>query len=178
MAAFPPPTSPGGRPSHAHVTLMRADSLLDKLSQQDMLFVETVLDQKVDIVPPDARNRAARMYAVLDRDQNGQLNDFDFSSTDPETHMKLQSIWAHLLETFDFDHNCCVDQKEFLGFFVVTALVKGQTFPIDNPTLLGSLCQWLEQFNENLFAVIGEYESALFRGTLPELTSTTDMETS
>ena len=72
MAAFPPPTSPGGRPSHAHVTLMRADSLLDKLSQQDMLFVETVLDQKVDIVPPDARNRAARMYAVLDRDQNGK----------------------------------------------------------------------------------------------------------
>ena len=98
------------------------------------------------------------------------------------TAIRIVHIFNNLFNliprTFDFDHNRCVDQKEFLGFFVVTALVKGQTFPIDNPTLLGSLCQWLQQFHENLFVVIGEYESALFRGSLPDLTSDTDMETS
>jgi hypothetical protein len=105
-----------------------------QLSPIQKELVDKVIDGELGFLPTNCEERAVvgQIFTSLDKTQDGKLEANDFTNPIPKVHETLQQVWHILKDNFDFNGDGIIEGREFLGYFVLTALFRAEAPGIPN----------------------------------------------
>lgn len=142
--------------------ISRAREINAKISSQDKILLDGILDGNLAMLPVEDRQNVARIFKTLDVSRSGSLEARDFHHDIPAAREALQVIWDVIRENFDFDGNDRIDPQEFLGYFVIHALFMVNTGNFPEGNLGTVLVEWQRRFLEIFRARVVEFERLVF----------------
>lgn len=103
--------------------LSKAEQTADAMDAESKDAVKKLLENKVNSILDRDRKRVSDLFFRLDLDKSGVLTSQDFEHPIPAVQAKLQQIWGHISNEFDFNSDGIVQPDEFLAFFVLRTLM-------------------------------------------------------
>ena len=146
----------------------KAEQTADAMDAESKDAVKKLMENRVECILDRDRKRVSDLFFRLDLDKSGVLTSQDFEHPIPAVQAKLQQIWGHISNEFDFNSDGIVTLEEFLAFFVIRTL-QSPCPPFDQnlanagrlKNMGNILLEWERAFQQQFAAHIDRFEADL-----------------